>query len=256
MAKMKNNLRDHLKSCDTVIEVIDARAPFASRNSDFEKYIKFKSKILVINKSDLIDRNIASSLEKHFKKKYNYVVAISATNGSNIRNLLQALNNIFKKKELKMMKRKLVALPIKTIILGIPNVGKSQIINTLTGRKIAKVANTPGFTRGQQWINVLPNVELLDTPGVVWFNNSGNEVNKLIIIGAMKTDEFEEAAEHLLDILSKKVIETYYGISPSGDDSREILYNLSKSMKIENIHKKFIEDYRKGLFGQISLESA
>lgn len=258
IAKAKLELKDNLKMCDTVIEVIDSRAPFASKNKELEKYVRDKKRVLILNKSDLVKRNILSNLEKHFKNKYHYVVSVSAKRGDNIKRVFQILDDIYSRKVARFAKKRVRALPIRAMILGIPNVGKSRIINSLTGRKVVGVANEPGFTRGKKWIKILKNVELLDTPGILWFNNSVNERNKLMIIGAMKDKELmhREAAIHFVDIVSKNQIELAYDIKLESKTSEEILDELAAKINDENIERKIIKDFNQEKFGQLSLESA
>lgn len=256
ITEAKRKLLDNLKACDTVIEVVDARAPFASRNKELANFIKNKNRVLVVNKIDLIDENIALNIEKSFKDKYRHSIAVSCKDGRNIKRVFQVLDFIFKKKREKMLRRKMNAFPIRVIILGMPNVGKSKLINMLTGRKIAGVANRPGFTRGKQWVKILPNVELLDTPGILWTNHSDNELKKLSLIGSLK-DSFHNlqgALTHLIEIIGEKKLYAHYGI----EKDISIAVDLANKMKIteEEAVKKIVRDFRSSNIGKISLESA
>lgn len=256
----KKNLLDNLAMCDTVIEVIDARSPFASKNKELEKLTKGKNRILVLNKVDLIEDKIADNLIKHFKGSYRYVLTTSAKHGKNMKKLFQILEDIYNRKKEKMLRKKVRALPIRVIILGIPNVGKSRIINSVIGKKIAGVGDRPGFTRGKQWVRVMPNVDLLDTPGILWTNSGENELKKLAILGSLK-DSFHNmigATHHLIEIISKSKLEKVYEVELSSQIAEEIVYELSTkwNKSEEEVYKKIIGDFRKGTLGLISLESA
>ncbi|HCB64105.1 MAG TPA: ribosome biogenesis GTPase YlqF [Fusobacteria bacterium] len=260
ITEAKRELIDNLKMCDTVIEVVDARSPFASKNRELDKFIKGKNRILIINKSDLIEEKISINLEKNFKKKYRYVAAISAKSGKNMKRLLYILEAMFRKKKEKLQRRGVNAFPIRVVVLGVPNVGKSQIINKLIGRKVAGVANKPGFTRGKQWVRILPNVDLLDTPGILWTNSSENELKKMALIGSLK-DSFHNtmgAAIHLIEIISKRGIEKAYQVVLTKEEPESVIEELTNIWKKseEDVYKKLITDFRKGKLGLISLESA
>ena len=262
MSKVKISLIESLKSCDTVIEVIDARLPKTSRNVELQKLIQGKNRVIVINKSDLIEKEDLEKMEKHFKKHdTKYTIGVSATTGQSMKRLYQILDMIFDRKKEKMARKRIRtnALPIRAMIVGIPNVGKSRIINCLTGRKVVGVADKAGFTRGKQWIRVLPTVELLDTPGVLWIGQREEDVKKLAIINSMsnKATEYEDAATYLVDVLPKDNILQEYGIEPENKDTDTIIAALAVkwNKEEEDVSKKLLQDYRDLKLGKVVLES-
>lgn len=260
MSLERVRLLDNIKICDTVIEVIDARIPFTSRNKKVDKFLQYKNRIIVINKSDLVTKEFAESLEKHYKKtKTKYTLSLSAKTGQNMKRLFYILKEVFDRKKIKLERKGAKAFPIRVIVIGIPNVGKSKIINSLIGKKIAGVGNRPGFTRGKQWIKILPDVDLLDTPGVLWAEDTENSLLKQSIIGSIKdsSELIEKACLHFLNIVSASVIEKAYNIKFINKEPANIVYDLSAHLKMDefNVSQKIIKDYREGKLGPIFLEA-
>jgi len=205
MAKARRLLTEQLRWVDVVIELADARIPFSSRNPMLINLIGNKPKLILLNKADLAEPLwTAKWLEK--LRVSGPVYAVSATSGSGIRQIVPELESMFKAKQAKQAQKGIRPQMIKVMIVGIPNIGKSSLINQLTGGSQAKTGNKPGVTKGNQWIRIHERVELLDTPGMLWPKFEDPEAaRKLAILGAVKDEVFdnEELSIWMIDWLTK-----------------------------------------------------
>ncbi len=254
--KAKQIILDSLKMVDTIIEVVDARAPISSRNEEIKRLTKDKNRVIIINKSDLITKEDAEKVENYFKKEQRYSVCLSAKEGTSIKRLYYILEAIYKAKKERFERRKVKALPLKIMILGIPNVGKSQLINALTGRKIVNVENRPGSTRGQQWINIIPNVQLLDTPGILWATGRREALRRLEVIGNIKLTDAQDIANSIIDLLKLKVLNDKYTLEVTSKE--DFLPKLAEKLNEEDINKAaniIIEDFREGKIDKILVDN-
>ena len=192
MARTKRKLEEQLRWVDVVLELADARLPLSSRNPLLRKLLGHKPSLLLLNKSDLADRaKTAEWLEK--LEKESPVLAISAQTNANIRNIIPLIEGLMKDKTQRMEKKGIIGRPIRAMVVGIPNIGKSSLINRLTGGSHAKTGNKPGVTRGNQWIRIHERVELLDTPGMLWPKFEDPEIGrKLAATGAIKDEAFDQ----------------------------------------------------------------
>lgn len=191
MKKTKDLIKDNLKLIDVVLEVVDARIPLSSKNPDIANLSKNKKRIIVLNKSDLVSKNELVKWKEYFKKENlaDEVVEISAETGYNVKQLYVAINSVSKEKKEKLLQKGLKKVDIRIMVLGIPNVGKSRLINRIVGKNSAGVGNKPGFTKGKQWVKIKEGIELLDTPGILWPKFESEEVGfKLAISGAIKDE--------------------------------------------------------------------
>lgn len=204
MAKTKKQIIEDLKLIDVVVELLDARLPLASQNPDLKEIIGNKKKIVVLNKCDLADDKENKKWVNYFEKNGIIAVLTDANSGKGINEVTRQIENIMKEDLEKTALKGRTGKPIRVMILGIPNVGKSSFINRISKKTSAGVGNKPGVTRQKQWIRLKNNIELLDTPGVLWPKFESEEVAlKLSYIGTIKDDILEktEVAFYLLKFL-------------------------------------------------------
>ena len=270
MVKAKKEIIENLKVVDVVVEIVDARAPKATQNPDIQNYIKSKKTLVVLNKADLADPNTNKKWIKYFESQGKSAVEVNAVQGTGIKETIVKINELAKDKQEEAKAKGREGRSIKVMVIGIPNVGKSSFINRISKKTSAKVGNKPGVTVKQQWIRVTENIDLLDTPGILWPRMEDNKVKlDLAYIGSIKDETFEkeELAYSLIDTLRKtypEKIKERFGIE--FDDSTktlEIVENIGRKRgclisggqvdltKVSNI---IIEDFRKGSIGRISLE--
>ncbi|MBR5535573.1 MAG: ribosome biogenesis GTPase YlqF [Clostridia bacterium] len=229
MTKAKRMMEDNMKLVDCIIEIVDARCPLASRNPDLPKLAKGKKTLIIINKADIADANETQKWQNWFLKEGYPSVTVSSINGKGIDKLTNAIRDLMKEKIERDKSRGLVNRPIRAMVCGIPNVGKSSFINKLNGKVAAKVGDKPGVTRGKQWITLPGGIELLDTPGILWPKFEDKEVAmNLAFIGSIKDDvlDTEELAANLLKRLAEEycdLLTARYKIEVSSEDS---MYDL------------------------------
>ena len=202
MTKTRRMLQENLKMIDVVVEILDARAPLASRNPDFEDLFAGKSRVVLLNKSDLADSNATKRWISYYNKRGIEAAGISATGGS-AKKVAVALIEQAAKPKVDALKQKGINKVVRAMIVGIPNVGKSTLINRIAGQNRAEVGDKPGVTRGKQWVKVTPYLELMDTPGMLWPKLEDQELAKhLAYLGSIK-DEVMDSEELALDLLSQ-----------------------------------------------------
>ena len=207
MAKTRRMLADNLKMIDVVVEVIDARAPLASRNPDFDDLFAGKARVVLLNKSDLADGNSTKRWISFYNRRGIEASGVSATGGS-AKKIVTALIEKAAKPRVDAMKAKGVNKVVRCMIVGIPNVGKSTLINRMAGESRAEVGDRPGVTRGKQWVRISPYLELMDTPGMLWPKLEDQELAKhLAFLGSIKDEimDSEELATDLLVLLQSMV---------------------------------------------------
>ena len=267
MAKAKNEIMDKIKIMDIVYVLIDARIPSSSMNPMIDEILKNRKKIYIMTKSDMADLNMTIRWEKYFKDNGIPSLVVDSISGLNIKkieaNSRALLQDKFQKEESRGMKRR----PIRAMIVGIPNVGKSTLINKLVNKKVATVGNKPGVTKAQQWIRLNENLELLDTPGVLWpkFEDELVGIN-LALTGAIKDEILPK--EDLVFHLLKFLVEYYpnnlldkYGIefNKEGFDPVKYVMDFLKKYNIKNedydrIYDIILNDFKNGRLGRISLD--
>lgn len=274
MKKTKEMIQENMKIIDIVLEIVDARIPISSKNPDIAKFAKNKYRILLLNKSDLVEKDELDYWKKYFKEN-NFaddVLEISAETGYNIKKLYELMDKAAKIKKEKMLKKGILNTAARVLIAGIPNVGKSKLINILVGKKAAGVGNKPGFTRGKQWVRIRTGYEMLDTPGILWPKFESEEVGmNLAITGSIRDDilDIEHIAKTFLNYLKEtnklNIINEKYNIE---DNLTELHYDeiLDKiSQKLGFIQKggvinrtqgafSLVRDYRACKLGKFGIE--
>lgn len=269
MKKTKDLLQENIKLVNIVIEVIDARIPIASKNPDFDQLFRDKKRLIVLNKYDLADPNMNKVWQDYYKSKGWYCVLYNSTNNKELRKLENAIADATKEIVERYKKRGLLNKSIKAMIVGIPNVGKSTLINSLAKRKSAKTGNMPGVTKGKQWINLAGNIDLLDTPGILWpkFEDEKGALN-LAFTGAIKDEVLvlEEIAlkfvEKMIQLNKINAILEKYNIE-QGEKPLDILDNIAikkgyilnnKEIDYLRVANLLLNDFRSGKLGLITLE--
>ncbi|MBF2779147.1 ribosome biogenesis GTPase YlqF [Staphylococcus saprophyticus] len=204
MAKAKREVSEQLKKVDVVFELVDARIPYSSRNPMIDEVIQQKPRVVILNKKDMANLKELEKWESYFKEKGFYPVGIDAKHGKGLKQVEQTAIKATKEKFEKEKQKGLKPRAIRAMIVGIPNVGKSTLINKLANKSIAKTGNTPGVTKQQQWIKVGQSLQLLDTPGILWPKFEDQLVGKkLSVTGAIKDSivHLDEVAIYALDFM-------------------------------------------------------
>ena len=268
MTKAKRMMQENIKLIDVVIELIDARIPASSRNPDIEQLANGKKRVILLNKYDLADDVHTREWKEYYDKKGYFTALVNSKSGKGIRDVNEVIMKACKEKIERDRKRGILNRPVRAMIVGIPNVGKSTFINSFAGKACTRTGDKPGVTKGKQWIRLNKNVELLDTPGILWprFENQKTGLN-LALIGYINDDilQLEELAAELVVILKNEypeVLETYLGFGISAD-AYEILeeYAVKRGCRqkgnepdISRASILMLDDYRSGKIGKITLE--
>lgn len=229
MAKTKREIAENLKLIDVVVEILDARIPISSQNPDIKNIISKKKKIILLNKCDLADEKETFKWKEYFKKQGLEAVLVNSNDGKGIKEVIDKIEKVMKEELEENEKKGRIGKIIRVLILGIPNVGKSSFINRVSKKTTAKVGNKPGVTTQKQWIRVAKNIELLDTPGVLWPKFESQEVGlNLAFTGTIKDDilDKEEIAFYLLNFLIENYLNTLC-----------IKYDLSKQEIEQNLEE-------------------
>ena len=234
MTKAKRQMQEDLKLIDLIIELVDARVPMSSRNPDIDKLGQNKSRLILLNKADLADERQNEAWKEFFQSKGFHVVKVDSRNGSGMKAIQNVIQEACKEKIERDRRRGIKNRPIRAMVAGIPNVGKSTFINTFAGKACAKTGNRPGVTKGKQWIRLNKNVELLDTPGILWPKFEDQEVGiRLAYVGSIKDDilNMEELALSLIGYLKERypgVLQKRYETDEAGE-LLEILQGIARA---------------------------
>ena len=270
MTKAKRQMQEDLKLIDLIIELVDARVPLSSRNPDIDQLGQNKSRLILLNKADLADERQNEAWKEYFQSKGFHVVKVDSRNGAGMKTIQNVIQEACKEKIERDRRRGIKNRPIRAMVAGIPNVGKSTFINTFAGKACAKTGNRPGVTKGKQWIRLNKNVELLDTPGILWPKFEDQAVGiRLAFVGSIKDDilNMEELALQLIDYLKEcytGLLEKRYGISEEGN-AVEILGEIAKArgclkkgeeLDYTKASGLLFDDFRSGKIGRITLEWA
>lgn len=282
MKKTGELIQENLKMVDLVIEVIDSRIPVSSRNPIIDELVKSKQRLIVLNKSDLSDDKANAEWEKKFRNDGDMVIRMNSNRGDGIKELFRLLEKVQDEKNSKKALKK----PLRMMIVGVPNVGKSSLINRMTGKKSAKIGDRPGVTRGKQWLSLENNMQLLDTPGILWPKFDDPKVGlNLAFCGSIKDEiiDLTELSLELIKILSKRYPELLINryklddILKDGDYSEEsgreidgeqeaAIANMEAIAKkrgfilsgrridYERTAKTVLDEFRSALIGKITLE--
>ena len=268
MTKAKRMMQENIKLIDLVIELVDARIPISSRNPDIDELGKNKARLILLNKSDLAEDKQNDAWAEYFKRKGFSVVKVNSKKGGGIKSIQGVIQEACKEKMERDRKRGILNRPVRAMVVGIPNVGKSTFINSLAGKACAKTGNKPGVTKGKQWIRLNKNVELLDTPGILWPKFEDQTVGlRLAFIGSIKDEilNTEELAAELIQFMKKYyagVLAEKYEIAES-DDPYQCLSDIAKSrhcllrgneLDTNKAAMLLIDDFRNGRLGKITLE--
>lgn len=283
MTKARRMMEEDIKLIDLVIEIVDARIPLSSRNPDIDKLAKNKARIILLNKSDLADDVATDKWIEYFKSKGFYCLKLNSRSNSNNRAINNLITSACKEKIEKDRIKGIKNRTIKAMIVGIPNVGKSTFINSYTGRKSAKTGNKPGVTKGKQWVKISGNVELLDTPGILWPKIEDRKVGKrLAMIGSINDQilNLEELALETIKYLEanyKELLAKRYDITDEVYDNVDTVTMMDEASSLalcvmdyiarkrgcikrgseidyEKAANCILDDFRSGKIGKISLE--
>ena len=268
MTKAKRMMQENIKLIDLIIELVDARIPVSSRNPDINELGKGKSRIVLLNKADLADPAVNKQWVEYFKNQGAGVLEINSKSGAGIRNIHGLIQEVCKEKFERDRKRGIVNRPIRAMVVGIPNVGKSTFINSFVGKAAAKTGNKPGVTKGKQWISLNKNMELLDTPGILWPKFEDQQVGmRLAFIGSindeiMIMDELACDLIHVIREIYPKALSERYEMELKERDV-DVLSDIAENRKcfgkggtldLEKAAGILIDDFRSGKLGRMTLE--
>ena len=268
MTKAKRMMQENIKLIDLIIELVDARIPMSSRNPDIDELGKGKARIILLNKSDLADVRLNQEWENFFKEKGYFVQPLNAKTGAGIKNIQALVQESCKEKIERDRKRGIINRPVRAMVVGIPNVGKSTFINSFAGKACAKTGNKPGVTKGKQWIRLNKNLELLDTPGILWPKFEDQIIGeRLALIGSINDEilHVDELAVALIRNLKNSyldLLEKRYDITID-EDAYDTLKKVAIARKclqkgelpdVDRASSMLLEDFRSGKLGRITLE--
>ena len=284
MKKTREMIQENLKMVDLVIELVDSRIPVSSRNPIIDELVKSKERIVLLNKSDLSDEKENDRWAEYFRKNGNTVLKMDANHGNGIKELYKVLEKFQNKKNEDRVLKK----PLRMMIVGVPNVGKSSLINRMTGKKSAKTGDKPGVTKGKQWLSLENGMQLLDTPGILWPKFEDPKVGlNLAFCGSIKDEILDiselclELIKYLQDNYPELLISRYKldELYKEGDYSEETGYPLEtrqeialanmekiaqkrgfilsgKKIDYERTAKTVLDEFRASTIGRITLEKA
>lgn len=268
MTKAKRMMQEDIKLIDLVIELVDARIPMSSRNPDIDELGRNKARLILLNKSDLAEDVKNDEWTSYFQNKGYFVVKVNSRNGAGLKSINTVIGQACKEKTERDRKRGILNRPVRAMVVGIPNVGKSTFINALAGKSCTKTGNKPGVTKGKQWIRLNKSVELLDTPGILWPKFEDQTVGlRLAFIGSIRDEvlQAEELAAELVTFLKENypgVLKAKYEVDETGGKF-EILREIAKNrhcllkgseLDVEKAARLLLDDFRNGRLGRITLE--
>lgn len=269
MTKTKRMIEEHLKAVDVVAELLDARIPVSSANPMVEEIVSGKPRIIILNKADLANPRATDQWISYYEKKGIPVLPMSVGNSKNKKKLLQVIRDTAKPILAKWKRRGMKSRSVRLMILGIPNVGKSSLINFLAGTAATRTANTPGHTRGKQWVRLSEGLDLLDTPGVLWpkFDDQTAAL-RLAATGAIAGDVFNasEVVAELMSSLAKtspEILKEQYNIENPDQDPQVLLEQAGRrrgcllpggNIDFDRAEMVVLRDFRNGKLGRITLD--
>ena len=271
MTKAQRMIEENLAMVDAVCEILDARIPYSSRNPDIDRLAGDKPRLVILNRADLADPQMTARWRKYFESRGLAILETDAKSGKGVGTFAPAVRRLLKDKLAAYEAKGQVGRPLRVMILGIPNVGKSTFINKVAGRKAAIAGDKPGVTRGTQWINIDHGLDLLDTPGILWPKFDSQEVGeRLAITNAIKADVLDKetrGANFMLRLreLYPKAIEARYKFVPDPDmNGFELLEQAAKKRgflvsrgeyDIERMANTLLGEYHDGKLGRLTLEA-
>ncbi len=267
MAKTKREISEKLDLIDVVFEVIDARIPYSSKNKDIDKMIKNKKRVLIMTKIDMCDIINTNKWIKYYEEKGIKVIPVDLINKKNISEIFKVTEEVNKELNDKRKEKGLKERKVRILILGIPNVGKSTLINTLVGKKATNVGNKPGITRHLEWIRINKDIELLDTPGILWPKLDDDTIaHNLAAMTAIKEEilDTEDIAIYIINTmlkLYKDSIVNRYNLT-SYNDVVEVLDMIGKKIgavrnnetDYEKVYSVILRDLREGYLGKVTFD--
>lgn len=271
MRKAERKMREDVSMVDLIIEIVDARAPLASRSALLSELIGDKPLFIIISRADQVEKDQSEAYKKYFETMCERTFVCDSISGRGINTLRKALESYKTPKMISMEQRGVNRRKLRVMVIGIPNVGKSTLINKLIGKKLAAVEDRPGVTRGRQWLSLSDSVELLDTPGILQPKLDGKDGTLLAITGAIKETIYDDytLASELLKILTKfyrEKLEGRYKLNISPEISPNELLKLMAKKRgyilkggetdLERISKNLIDEFQNGKLGKICLQKA
>ncbi len=268
MSKAKRQMQEDIKLIDVIIELVDARIPYSSKNPDIDTLAKGKDRVILLNKADLADENVTTSFRKYYESKGFHVCTVNSKGGTGVKNVMNTVRSACKEKIEKDRARGIIGRPIRAMIVGIPNVGKSTFINSFAGKACTKTGNKPGVTKGKQWIRLNKELELLDTPGILWPKFDDQKVGlHIAMIGSINEDILDqnELAIRLLEYIMKHysgAVQSRYNVEESGT-GEEMLTKIADKrackkkggeLDLEKMASFIVDDFRGGRIGRVTLE--
>ena len=270
MAKAKREVEEKLKLVDFVMELLDARAPYSSQNPMLNDIIKDKPKMMLLMKSDLADKRETDRWIDFYEAQGNAAVSVDVNNKPDINRVIQQAQKISDTKLVALQQKGIQNRPIRSMIIGIPNVGKSTLINRLANKKVAKIGNRPGITKQQLWIKIRKEFELLDTPGILWPKFNEEIVGyRLAAIGTIKDDilPLDDVAHYVIRFLQRNCpdnLEKRYGINADMVDMWDVFTAIGKArgalesggnVNFDKVSQIILGDLRSGKLGNMTLET-
>ena len=269
MTKAKRAMKEDVKLVDLVIELADARAPLASRNPDIDSLAAGKGRVILLNKADLASEKANAAWITYFESQGFQVMKIDARAKATLKQLNALIQEACKEKIERDRRRGILNRPVRAMVVGIPNVGKSTFINSFAGKAAAKTGNKPGVTKGNQWIRLNKQVELLDTPGILWPKFEDQRVGLLLAFLGSINDEIlekDELASELADYLrniTPGLLKERYGIEEDGKKPYELLDEIAAARAcltkggvndLTKAARLLLDEFRGGKLGRITLE--
>lgn len=276
MTKAVRQMKEDIKLIDIVIELVDARIPISSRNPDIDSLAAGKSRVIILNKADMADDRETENWVKHFTDEGMIAVKLNSRSGNGMKQVKDAIAKAAEAKMARDRARGILNRPVRAIVGGIPNVGKSTFINSFAGRAVTKTGNKPGVTKGKQWIRLNKQVELLDTPGILWPKFEDRKTAEhLAFIGSIK-DEVIEKMELVLNLITELevnyegLIASYYGFDNCEKTENKIdfavktleavaekraLLKKGGETDTDKASKLILDDFKNGRLGKITLEN-
>lgn len=270
MAKAKREVQEKLKLIDIVFEIVDARVPLASRNPMIDEIVRQKPRIVLLNKADMADPEMTKQWIEYFTEGETTALAINSQSGEGLAEIAKEAKKILAPKINKMKEKGIRPRPIRALVVGIPNSGKSTLINRLANRNVARTGNTPGVTRAQQWIKVGKEMELLDTPGILWPKFEDERVGYLLAVtGAIKDTilDLQDIAVFALRLLEKRYperLQERYGFREIPEEIVEIFDAIGKKrgclmaggmIDYDKTAEIILHDIRNMKLGRLTLET-
>lgn len=268
MTKAKRMMQENVKLVDLVVEVVDARIPLSSRNPTIDELAKNKFRLVLLNKADLSDPRLNKAWISYFEKQGIAVVEMNSKNRKNAKSIQPVVAEITKEKTERDRKRGIINRPVRAMVVGIPNVGKSTFINSFAGKAVTKTGNKPGVTKGKQWIRLNKSLELLDTPGILWPKFEDQEIGKkLAYIGSMN-DQIIDTLDLTIELIKflqehyNKVLHETYEIDTDIDAveflkklaEKRMCYKKGEELDLDKAARIILDEFRSSKIGRITLE--